>query len=572
MATTFYEDILLVLIVATGVSLLFERLRLPSIFGFLLAGVAMGPQGLGWMTNVEETRHLAELGVALLMLTIGLDFSFERLKGLRRIGLGGGGLQLAISLGVGIVFSMWSQWTLYQGFLLGSVIALSSTAMVLKFLIDRGEFDTLHGRMAVAILIFQDLAVIPLMIGLQSTGAVEGGLSVILLWAGAKALALAACVVVMGKFVIPSVFHQGALSRNREGLFLASISICLGMAWLSGKLGLSPAIGAFFAGMVFANSEYGTQLLEDIVPFRRVFVSVFFLSIGLLFDLQFCIHYFWPVLRIVSLILLVNIVVMTLVTRFLGYPFRIALTVGILLCQIGEFAFLLIETARSSGGIDMYMYKLLLSATFITLFISPLLFLILPYLIKVWSFGQEVYSKTQGAVKTEGDLKNHVIICGYGPVGEDLAMACHEEGIGCLIIDMNTKSILKAREQGFMAIYGDGANPQVMKRAGLNVAQALVCSFSDSISSERIIRLAERLETEAKLFVRARYERDVARWYSLGADYVIVGEWESSFELHRVLLAQCKVPDTRIAQHMQRVRSRKELNVEKALLNLSANP
>ena len=310
--SSFLSEILLVLAMATVVAVIFARFRLPAILGFLLTGVIIGPHGLRILSDSEHIRMLAELGVVLLMLTIGLEFSVERLRGMQHIAVIGGSLQILVSIALSLAFAWWRGWTFYEGFFLGSVIALSSTAIVLKYLMDRGEIDSPHGRIAISILIFQDLAVVPLMIFLSAFGQSAHSMGAALGVAFLKTALLLSGAFAFSRFLLPQLLHRVAAIRNREIFFLFSVVVCLGMAWGSGALGLSMAIGALLAGFMFANTGFSHQLIGDIIPFRHLFVSIFFVSIGLLFDVHFFLSHVVLVLSVVSLVLFINFFIMTL--------------------------------------------------------------------------------------------------------------------------------------------------------------------------------------------------------------------------------------------------------------------
>jgi len=564
----FFTQLLLLLLVATGVAIVFEKLRLPALLGFLLAGVIIGPQGLGILSDGENIRSMAELGVALLMLTIGLEFSFDRLRGMQNIAVIGGSLQILLSIGVSLLFAWWQKWTFFEGFLLGPVIALSSTAIVLKYLIDRGEVDTSHGRIAISILIFQDLAVVPFMIFLSVFGQTIESVGFALAFAVIKATLLLAGAVIFARFLLPFFLFRVAAIRNREIFFLFSVVVCLGMAWASGALGLSMAVGALLAGFMFANTSFSHQLIGDIIPFRHLFVSIFFVSLGLLFDVRFFLANMPLILLVVSLVLFVNFVIMTLIIVGFGFPPRVAMVTGIMLSQIGEFSFVLIQMGRSSGHIHQGLYQILLSTAFLSMLITPFLFASIPWLLKFLGkhiiFGVPPRNWTRSGT-TLSSLTGHVILCGFGPTGRDLANAFKEEDIPFVIIEMNPLKVQEAKKLHMKAIYGDAANVEVMKRVGISRARAVVVSFPDIMGMTQIIRVVQDLNPEVLLAVRTRYEGQTAPLYEMGADIVVMEEWEASHELNRVVLEQLRVPESRIEHHLGRIRARKEIAIEESI-------
>lgn len=565
----FFTEFLIVLVLATFTALAFDRFRLPAVLGFLLTGVAIGPHGLAILSSVDRIHVFAEIGVVLLMLTIGLEFSIQHLKGLWRIAVVGGSMQIVVSVTISFLFAMWRDWTVFQGVFLGSVIALSSTAMVLKYLIDRGEIDTQHGRASVAILLFQDFAIVPLLIMVQGYGDGTDFLGRSILWSFLKAGGLLAVVLVFARHVLPHFLGQVAKSRSQEIFFLCGVVVCLGMAWASGRLGLSFAIGAFLAGFMFANTDYGYQLSGDIIPFRHVFVSLFFVSIGMLFDVHFMAGNLFIVMMLVGLVLLVNTVVMTLLMIALGAAPRVALVTGIMLAQIGEFSFLLLEAARINQVIEPHFYQLLLSVAFVTMLLTPLLFSLVPWIIRLMSetpaFGspQEATSDLSRPV----NLREHIILCGYGPSGQDLADAFSREKMPFVLLELNPKRIEAAKKKGLRVIYGDAANRAILARAGIQTAKMLVVSFADQTGMMQIIRTVQHLNHRVSIAVRTRFEREIPGLYELGADIVVMEEWEANHELNRLVLQKCGVRQEDILDHLERIRLKKELVIEQAILH-----
>ncbi len=566
--TSFLREILLVLAMATVVAVIFAKFRLPAILGFLLTGVIIGPQGLAILSDSEHIRMLAELGVVLLMLTIGLEFSVDRLRGMQHIAVIGGTLQILVSIALSMAFAWWRGWTFYEGFFLGSVIALSSTAIVLKYLMDRGEIDSPHGRIAISILIFQDLAVVPLMIFLSAFGQSVHSIGLALGTALLKTVLLLTGAFVFSRFLLPQLLHRVAAIRNREIFFLFSVVVCLGMAWGSGALGLSMAIGALLAGFMFANTGFSHQLIGDIIPFRHLFVSIFFVSIGLLFDVHFFLNHVILVFAVVSLVLFINFFIMTLLIMAFGFPPRVAVITGLILSQIGEFSFLLIEMARGSGNITQELYQILLSTAFMTMLMTPLLFAAIPHILKLFSrfviFGVPPRDWTRED-RTLTALQDHVILCGFGPTGRDLAAAFQEEKIPFIILEMNPAKIREAKKMHMKALYGDASNQEVLKRAGIARARSVVVSFPDALGMNQIIRVVQDLNPSLTLAVRTRFGSQMPGLYELGADLVVTEEWEASHELNRLVLGQLNVPVERIEYHLHRIRSRKEVAVEEAI-------
>ena len=565
----FFSEFLIILCAATVVAIAFERIRLPVMLGFLLSGVVIGPHGLRLITDSERIHTFAEIGIILLMLSIGLEFSFARLRGLRTVAVFGGSAQIVLSILIALTVARTGGWSYYAGFVLGAVVALSSTAIVLKYLTDGAELDTQYGRIAVAILLFQDLAVVPLLILVSTLGKSTGSVAVVLAEAVIKAVVFIGCVVVFARFFLVRFLNRIALSRSREIFLLTAVLIILGVAWLSGQLGLSMAIGAFFAGVIFADTDFGNRLVSETIAFRHLFVSLFFVSIGLLFDPWFAASNFVFVSAIVGLILIVNFVVTALVVISCGYSVRIALASGVILAQIGEFSFLLLEAARTGGGIDRFFYQMLLSSAFLTMFLTPVLFMLLPGLLQLSGriplFGKPLRRSRGGSEISCVEMTEHVILCGCGPLGMDLAHAFREQGIPFIIIEMNHRLVREAKNLSFPVLYGDAANEEILKKAGIHGAKSLVVTFADPTSMAQIVRVVQVLNPKVFVAVRSRFEREVPWLYELGVDAVVMEELEASCELNRIILEHLEVEPQQIERYQNRIRQRKELTIETAI-------
>ena len=388
-----------------------------------------------------------------------------------------------------------------------------------------------------------------------------------------KTILLLAGAFAFSRFLLPQLLYRITAIRNREIFFLFSVVVCLGMAWGSGALGLSMAIGALLAGFMFANTGFSHQLIGDIIPFRHLFVSIFFVSIGLLFDVHFFLSHIFLVLAVVSLVLFINFFIMTLLIMAFGFPPRVAVVTGIILSQIGEFSFLLIEMARGSGRITPELYQVLLSTAFMTMLMTPLLFAAIPFVLKVLSrfviFGVPPENWTKKD-RTLSSLTEHVILCGFGPTGRDLAIAFQEEKVPFVIIEMNPVRMREAKKMHMKAIYGDAANREVLKRVGIGRARAVIVSFPDPLGITQIIRVVQSLNPDVTLAVRARYEGQMPKLFELGADIVVTEEWEAGHELNRLVLGQLDIPRERIEYHLDRIRSRKEIAVEDAIFRRPA--
>ncbi len=555
----FLKDLMLVFGVSTLVVYLFHRLRQPAIVGFLASGVLMGPHGLSLIADVHQVELLAEIGVVLLLFTIGLEFSISKLNQMRQLVLGGGSLQV---LGT-ILLIGGGAWLLglppAQAVFFGFLLALSSTAIVLKILMDRGEIDSPQGRFAVGILIFQDLCVVPLMLltpvlsGKEATSAVA-----ILLVLGKVALTVT-LIFSLSRLVVPRLLFEVVKMRSPEVFIISIILICLGTAWATSQIGLSLALGAFLAGMVIAESEYSHQVLTNILPLRDGFISLFFISVGMLMDVRTLLNHPLEVAGTLSAILIVKTVVVVGSVLVLGYPLRVAVLVGCALAQVGEFSFVLSRVGWEWGLITPQLNQYFLSASVISLLLTPFAIHISPKLaggigrlrwVERWFPGR----KFEELKPEQVDIRDHVIIVGYGPGGRNLSRVLKAIEVPYCILELNGETVRRMRRNGEPIYYGDAASPEVLKHLVIHHARALVVAVSDPASIRRAVRVARDLNPRLYIIVRTRYMAEIDELYRLGADEVISEEFETSIELFARVLRRYHIPRTVIGEQIEMIR------------------
>jgi len=421
---SFLLELLFCLSIATVIAYAFERLKLPPLLAYLLSGALIGPFGFSLIANTSHIDALADLGIFFLMLTIGLEFSLDRIKGIEKVTLIGGLIQITFSIFLSVIFASLMGWSLYRGLFLGSVIALSSTAIVLKFLSDLDQIDTQYARVAVGILIFQDFAVVPLILLLSGVSVGSETLVKDVLFVILKSFSFIGGVTLFSKYFLRGLVGRIVATQNRELFFLSAMLLCLGTACLSHYLGLSFAMGAFVAGLMLANTNISYQVIGEMNPFRHIFVSIFFISIGLLFDVRFLFDHLLVIFSVVCLVIVINFILMTAIVMIFGFAPRVALAVGLILSQVGEFSFLLIDMAKSSNQIDDFFYRMLLTVVFVTMFLTPFLFRLLPFILKTASRAPipgMPPSRDKDRIAGLAPLRDHIILCGFGPTGKDLA-------------------------------------------------------------------------------------------------------------------------------------------------------
>jgi CPA2 family monovalent cation:H+ antiporter-2 len=526
---------------AVAVVFVFAKLRLPSIVGLILTGLLIGPSGLRLIADVAQVEVFAEIGVVLLLFTIGLELSIGELKGLGRVfALGGASQALltgAAAYGLATLGGVGWRTALFAGF----VVALSSTAVVLKLYDQRRETQTPQGRVVLGILLFQDLLIVPLIVltpvvaGTTTASPAELALR----FAGA----LVAVTVVAGaaRFLMPRLLHQLVLVRVREIFVLAALFVCLAMAWFTHTLGFSLALGAFLAGLLVSETEYSHQVVADIVPFRDVFASLFFVSIGMLVDLGFAIERLPMLVGLAALLVTVKALVAGTAVMLTGFPVRIAVVAGLGLAQIGEFSFVLMEVGRTHGLLGGVGYQTLLMAAVLTLLVTPLLIRWAPALGER-AAGLLGRPAGEGAEPVAGGLTGHVIVVGYGMNGSLLCRVLGEARIPYMVLELNAVTVRAARREGVPIVFGDASRREILEHAGIERAQAIVWAISDLPAVRRSLRLAKGLNPHVETIVRTRMVREIDELRADGADDIVAEEFEAAIEIFTRVLERFHVP------------------------------
>jgi CPA2 family monovalent cation:H+ antiporter-2 len=536
----------LVIVLAASVLIIYisHKLRLPSVIGFLLTGVLIGPGGLSLVKNTETVGILAEIGVVMLLFTIGLEFEPARLKRIQRFFWAGGGLQVALTTAACVAvlvgfFGLGVREALFYGFL----VSLSSTAVVLKILGDRGETDSPQGRISLGVLIFQDVAIVP-MIALVPVLANAGHVTP---WAVISRFALSAAAIaavfLLARTLMPHVLHVVVKTRIREVFLIATLFLCLGMALLTSSLGLSLALGAFLAGVLVAESDYSHQVVSDILPFKDVFNSLFFISVGMLLDVGAVGKFLPTVLGLVAAIVLVKAFVVIATVGLLGYGSRIAVMTGLALAQVGEFSFVLAGVGRANGLLEGGIFQAFIASSILTIIVTPLLIQISPSLAERGARTLRWKKRSgEGAESSGRDFRDHVIIAGYGLNGKNLAHVLKEAGIGYVILELNPVTVREAAAEGDPIIFGDVSSRTILKEACVERAKSIVFAISDPQITRRGVKAVKELNPAISVIVRTRYASEIDELLKLGADDVIPEEFETSIEIFTRVLEKYHVP------------------------------
>lgn len=552
------NDILVIILLSVVVLYLCHRMGLPIIVGFLLTGVIAGPHGLGLVRETEAVKTLAETGIVLLLFTIGIEFSFRRLLQIRKTVLLGGSLQIALTVLAGFAAARLFGYGLNEAVFAGFLLSLSSTAIVMKILQDRAEMDAPQGNAALGILIFQDMAAIPMMLAvpLLAGTAQSGGAPVLLV---AKIIGIAFLVPVLSRWLVPGIFFAIARTKSRELFLITTIALCMAIAWLTHATGLSLALGSFLAGLIISESEYSHQALGDILPFRDVFTSFFFVSIGMLLDIGFFLRHPLVLLSATLLVLTLKTLVAGAAAFFSGLPLRAAIIAGIALAQVGEFSFILTETAVPYGLISGEIYQGFLTVSILTMMATPFLIAAAPAIAETVSRLPLPPSLKQGMAPARhgkpAPLENHLIIVGFGLNGRNLARAARTAGIPYLVIEMNPAAVRSERVKGEPIFFGDATQEAILLHADIRQARTLVAVINDPAATRRITELARRLNPRVYILVRTRFVSEINDLVDLGANDVIPEEFETSVEIFSRILARYFIPKEEIEKMVIGIRS-----------------
>jgi CPA2 family monovalent cation:H+ antiporter-2 len=560
-------DLISIFAAAAVGGLLASILGQPILLGYLIAGLTIGPFGLGLIKEYDEVEIVAELGVTFLLFSLGVSFSLGELQKVKNISLGGGGLQILLtivitliaSLGVGLVTSI------PEGIFLGELISLSSTAVVLKVLMERNETETLHGQVMLGILIVQDLALGLMLATLPALNQPIEDIGIAVVIALVKIALFALAAVMVGKWIIPPLLRLLAQTESKELFLLGIVAICLGIALLTGELGLSTEMGAFVAGLMISEVEYSDQTLSYVEPLRDICVAAFFASIGVLINPIFLWNNLPMVLGLVAFVLVIKFLIITPIVVLFRYPLKSAIIAGLGLAQIGEFSFVLAKEGKKFGLISENLYFLILGATAVTLVITPFILRGIPLLftgIKSVPWLDSLLAKADVPLDVSENLpyQNHIIVCGYGRVGSNIVRLFQKRNYPVLVIDESEQRIQQLREANIPYIYGNAASEAVLEKAGISAAKGMAITLPDPMSTRLCLKRSLKFNPELDLVVRANEEKDIEILYQMGAKEVVQPEFEASLELSTHLFTGLGFPAMSVQQNIQEIRKSHYVN------------
>lgn len=546
-------DIAVIIVAALLGGIIAQWLRQPLILGYILAGVIVGPHTGGvTVTEIHHIELLAEIGVALLLFALGLEFSFKELRLVRKVALIGTPLQMILTIAYGFAIGQWLGWDQTESIWIGAFVSLSSTMVILKTLMNQGMMGTLSSRVMIGILIVQDLAFIPLMIILPQLNHPESGLPV-LGWAILKAALFLFLMVVVGTKIIPRLMAYIAKWNSRELFLLSVTAVGLGVGYATYLFGLSFAFGAFVAGMVLSESEYSYQAFSDIIPLRDIFGLMFFVSVGMLLDPGFVIANIKMVLLLSFLILTGKGLILGLLVRLFGYFNVIPIAVGLGLFQIGEFAFVLARVGLRTHSIDHHLYSLMLTTAVITMVLTPFISGLTAPLYGVLKkrFKRETFEPIN--LPTAG-LRHHVVIAGCGQTGLYVAQVLRSMNVTFAVIELNSHMISRITELKMPLIYGDASQLVVLEAAQVQQAKLLIITTPSAIVTRTIIEQARQLNPTIRIVARAGSKEQIKNLHDLGVSEVVQPEFEAGLEITRQTLLSLNIPASEVLHYTDQVR------------------
>ena len=542
----------------------FRMLHLPPMLGYLAVGILIGPHALALAENNDTTHTLAEFGVVFLMFSIGLEFSLAQLMAMRRVVFGLGMAQVVLTIAGTMLFGWLASTQLpasfqiswQASFALGGALAMSSTAIVVKMLTERLELESPHGRKIIGILLFQDLAVVPLLILIPSLGKPPEVLAETLAWAAVKAVIVLLLLLFIGQKLMRRWFSIVVKRRSQELFMLNLLLITLGAAWITEQAGLSLALGAFVAGMLISETQYRHQVEEDIKPFRDVLLGLFFITVGMLLNVQLVAEHLWLVLALTVIPVMLKFALIALLAKWFGASDGVAMRTGLGLAQAGEFGFVLLTLAAGAKLIDPFMIQVVLASMVLSMLIAPFLIeksdqIVMKVASNEWMM--QSLQLTQIATRTMAAQK-HVIIAGFGRSGQSLATLLTDEKVPYQALDLDPERVREAQAAGANVSYGDAARRESLVAAGIYRASAMVITYANTASALKILHQVHELAPSLPVIVRCHDDSELDALKKAGATEVVPESLEASLMLASHAMVMMGVPLRRVVHRVQAVR------------------
>lgn len=540
-----------VLALTVATVFVFQKLKLPSVIGFLVVGIITGPYGLDLVGHAADLELLAEIGIVLLLFSIGIEFSIERLLSFKKLVLIGGCLQVLLTVVVVAALSFYLGYPARIGLFLGMLASLSSTAIVLKIYSDQEKLAAPHGQLATGILLLQDIMAVPMMLSIPVLGQEVPFSATVLAWTLGKSILAVTLIVLASRFAVPWLLYQVARLRNREIFVLFVLLICLGTAWLAFQSGISLALGAFVAGLLISDSEYSHQVISDIHPLRDSVAGIFFISIGMQVNLPFVLSQLSFVAGAWGVLVLIKGGLILGIFSFLRRSFRLGLSLGLALAQVGEFSLILARMGRALGLLAADQEQLFLATAILSMLMTPLFIFWGDQL--AFALDRQVGARSEGMHAPPAD-SGHVIIVGYGLNGRNLSRVLREVEIPHRIVDLNPEVARTARAAGEPVIFGDATRQAVLASVGVRSARVLVVAITDPVATARIVQQTRQTNAGIYIIVRTRYVAEINNLHRLGANEVIPEEFETSVEIFARVLHEYHIPRNLITLQVELIR------------------
>ncbi len=559
MDLTTLKDIVIIFALSTFVNLVFTRIRIPTIIGYLLTGIIAGPYALALIHSTHEIELMAEIGIILLLFSIGMEFSLNHLLKIRRIVFLGGFLQLIITASITMLIARLYDLSWHSALFIGFITALSSTAVVLKLLQERSELTSNYGRTVLGILIFQDIILVPLLLFVPIIGGDTVNMPVEILVLFLKALIIIGLVYVGNKWLMPKILHAIALRRNQELFLMSILLICLSVALLTSELGMSLALGAFLAGLMISESEYSHNIFGNILPFKDTFTSFFFVSIGMLLNLNFVLENYLIILGTVFLVIIIKMIIGSACAFILGHTLKGTILVGMAISQVGEFSFILAELGTEYNLISPFYFQLFLATAIITMAISP-------FVIQVAEpIADSILKLPVPKFLIEGlfplkqipvpNLSNHLVLIGKDSRALKLSVMANYMELPYISIVFDPALARERQNKGETVIYGDAINIPILEKAHVDQAKIIVISIGDLMIAMAVTEKVRLLNKHAIILVRTRHIQDIEELYKLGADQVIPEEFETAINIFERILKKYLLPLKKITKTISSIRA-----------------
>lgn len=561
------RDVVIILGFSVLIILLFQRLKMPSILGFLLTGIIAGPHGLSLVKASHEVEILAEMGIIFLLFVIGIEFSLKGLARIKNTVLIGGSLQVGgtilLTYVIGKLFGLPDSQAIFMGFLL----SLSSTAIVLKMLQEQGKMGSQQGRIALGVLIFQDIIVVPMILVTPLLAGKGGDLWTAVLGLLGKFVLVLGILVLLARYVVPKILKRVIATRSRELFILTIVVMIFATAWLTSSAGLSLALGAFFAGLIISESEYSHQATANVLPFKEIFISFFFVSIGMLLDLQ---HFaeFWLVLILMTIgVILLKMIIIFLMVLIKKYPLKTAIISAFTLFQVGEFAFLLSTIGMRNDLLPNELYQHFLAVSIISMAVTPfiigyaeqianwLITLTLPDKVRKRLRIAQSKNKTKPDLSQVDGLKDHLVIVGYGINGKNVAKTASQANIPYVIVEQDPEVYEEAKADNQPVVFGDASVVTILQYLQVQQARVVVVAIADAEVTLQIVSSIRLLSETVHVIVRTRYMKEIGAILNIGADEVIPEEFETSIEIFTRVLNHYLVPFDQIQRFTNYIRA-----------------